>query len=126
MASTGGSAPPIFADAVKFNGTNWVTWKGLVKIAAELRGVFGYLDGLTVNPAANVVIPSLQIIPPSPTTNDAATVAPPVLTSTETPWESTTPSPSEWKVRNAWAMLRPETFYARNEPRYGRTYSIHE
>ncbi|EKM76934.1 hypothetical protein AGABI1DRAFT_93847 [Agaricus bisporus var. burnettii JB137-S8] len=95
MASTGGSAPPIFADAAKFNGLNWVTWKGLVKIAAELQGVYGYLDGSIINSTT----PS-----PTPPTITAATPATTTPSSPETSWESTTPTPSEWKVRNAWAM----------------------
>lgn len=102
MASTGGSAPPIFADAVKFNGSNWVTWKGLVKIAADLRGVYGYLDGSVNNPVALTAPVSLNPLNvPLPATPPSTTTT--TITS-ETSWESTTPSPSEWKVRNAWAM----------------------
>jgi hypothetical protein len=93
MAGTGGSAPPIFAETVKFNGINWVTWKGLVKIAAELQGVYGYLDGSITNPT-----------PPTPAPTTAAAPTTPPTPLMETPWESTIPSPSEWKVQNAWAM----------------------
>ncbi|XP_006457281.1 hypothetical protein AGABI2DRAFT_123149 [Agaricus bisporus var. bisporus H97] len=104
MASTGGSAPPIFADAAKFNGSNWVAWKGLVKIAAELRGVYGYLDGSAVNPTTtttNTTLNPLNVPLPStpPTTTVTTTLLP-----ADSPWESSTPSASEWKVRNAWAM----------------------
>lgn len=100
MASTGESAPPIFAEAVKFNSSNWVTWKGLVKIAADLRGVYGYLNGSIINPATSPLHAPLPTTPP-------ATTATPVTTTPlppETPWESTTPTPSEWRVCNAWAM----------------------
>ncbi|XP_006455794.1 hypothetical protein AGABI2DRAFT_76834, partial [Agaricus bisporus var. bisporus H97] len=98
MAGTGGSAPPIFADAAKFNGTNWVAWNGLIRIAADLRGVFGYLDGTIPNPS-----PQNNITPtPTPTTAaDAATTA---QTPVDTPWESTAPSATKWRVRNAWTM----------------------
>ncbi|XP_006458995.1 hypothetical protein AGABI2DRAFT_66096, partial [Agaricus bisporus var. bisporus H97] len=98
--NTGGSAPPIFADTAKFDGTNWVSWSGMIRIAAELRGVFGYLDGSIINPA---------ITPPTIPAGPAATPSPPTITitppssTTETPWESTTPHAPEWKVRNAWA-----------------------
>ncbi|KAF7763932.1 hypothetical protein Agabi119p4_8469 [Agaricus bisporus var. burnettii] len=99
MASTGGSAPPIFADVAKFNGTNWVTWKGLVRIAADLRGVYGYLDGTVIRPTA----PNPLAIPLPSSPPDAAAATTTSLP-TESPWESLTPTPSEWKVRNAWAM----------------------
>ncbi|XP_006463760.1 hypothetical protein AGABI2DRAFT_74832, partial [Agaricus bisporus var. bisporus H97] len=99
MASTGGSPPPIFADAAKFNGSNWVTWKGLVRIAADLRGVYGYLDGSIPNPAP--VNPVNVPIPTTPPTTTPPTIITPT---SETPWESITPSTSEWRVRNAWAM----------------------
>ncbi|EKM75439.1 hypothetical protein AGABI1DRAFT_46435, partial [Agaricus bisporus var. burnettii JB137-S8] len=102
MASTGGSAPPVFADGAKFNGMNWVTWKGLIKIAADLRGVYGYLDGTVINPnSVGPISPSAIPIPLTPTDN-TTTTHPPIPA--ETTWESTSPSPSEWRVRNAWAM----------------------
>ncbi|XP_006457233.1 hypothetical protein AGABI2DRAFT_56437, partial [Agaricus bisporus var. bisporus H97] len=97
-SNTGGSAPPIFADTAKFNGTNWVSWSGMIRIAAELRGVSGYLDGTAINPAQS--IPIITTTPPSPTTVTTTTTSTPL----ETPWESTTPNTAEWKVRNAWAM----------------------
>ncbi|EKM83211.1 hypothetical protein AGABI1DRAFT_34697, partial [Agaricus bisporus var. burnettii JB137-S8] len=93
--NTGGSAPPIFADTAKFNGTNWVSWSKMIRIAAELRGVSGYLDGTIPDPG-----PSTTPLLPPPTTATTATPA----TSAETPWESITPRATEWKVRNAWTM----------------------
>ncbi|KAF7778932.1 hypothetical protein Agabi119p4_3277 [Agaricus bisporus var. burnettii] len=98
--NTGGSAPPIFADTAKFNGTNWVSWNGMIHIAAELRGVFGYLDGTIPNPATTTITPPATIPLPTLPTQTTTTATSPT---TETPWESTTPSPAEWKVRNAWA-----------------------
>lgn len=99
MASTGGSAPPIFANAAKFNGTNWVTWSGLIRIAADLRGVFGYLDGTIPNPS-----PPQNPITTTPAPTTAAGTTTTVQLPADTPWESTTPSTAEWRVRNAWTM----------------------
>lgn len=101
MSSTGGSAPPVFADSAKFNGSNWVSWNGLIQIAADLRGVSGYLDGTTPKPTSPTPSPLGVPLPPSPTT---ATAALTITAPTETPWESTTPTSSEWRVRNTWAM----------------------
>ncbi|KAF7762622.1 hypothetical protein Agabi119p4_9215 [Agaricus bisporus var. burnettii] len=111
MANTGGSAPPVFADLAKFNRSNWVIWSGLIKIAADLRGVYGYLDGSIANPSTitpnplTIAIPALP--PVAATTPQTATQTEqitPTQTPIETPWESITPSSTEWRVRNAWAM----------------------
>ncbi|EKM81531.1 hypothetical protein AGABI1DRAFT_35868, partial [Agaricus bisporus var. burnettii JB137-S8] len=101
MSSTGGNAPPIFADMVKFNGSNWVSWNNLIRIAAELRGVSGYLDGSIADPAGNPLTTPIPPSPPNTTTTPQTT--PPTFTPAETPWESTAPSAAEWRVRNAWA-----------------------
>jgi hypothetical protein len=96
--------PLMLAEASKFNGSNWVAWKGLVTIAVNLRSAFGYLDGSIPKPS---LTPQNVPLPASPTTATTATV--PTTTSTtttlsETPWESTTPSLAEWKVCDAWAL----------------------
>jgi hypothetical protein len=91
------SAPPTFTEPSKFNGSNWVAWKSLVTIAVNLRGAYGYLDGTTPKPSPN---PQNTPLPASPTTT---TIPAPTILS-ETPWESTTPTMAEWKVRDAWAM----------------------
>ncbi|EKM78898.1 hypothetical protein AGABI1DRAFT_40834, partial [Agaricus bisporus var. burnettii JB137-S8] len=109
MSGTGGSAPPIFADGSKFNGSNWVNWRGLIRIAADLRGVGGYLDGTIIQPQLpqpTNINPINVPIPSSPTVGPTTTASPTPLhiTPIETSWESTTPSPSEWRVRNAWTM----------------------
>jgi len=57
-------APPIFTDDDKFNGTNWVTWNRHINIAAQLKGVIGYLDGSIVQP--NKPIPKSQSLPTTP------------------------------------------------------------
>ncbi|KAF7782993.1 hypothetical protein Agabi119p4_2369 [Agaricus bisporus var. burnettii] len=61
-----------------------------------------YLDGTAANPVATPgqSIPTIITTPPSPTTATTTTTS----TSPETPWESTTPSTAEWRVRNAWTM----------------------
>lgn len=117
MSNTGGGAPPIFADVDKFDGTNWVAWNGLIRIAAEVRGVFGYLDGTIPKPTG---VPTITLTPPSTTAATATTAttpspSPPTITTTaitqipsqqstgDTPWDSLTPSEAEWKIRNAWA-----------------------
>ncbi|XP_006456104.1 hypothetical protein AGABI2DRAFT_77664, partial [Agaricus bisporus var. bisporus H97] len=96
----GGNTPPMFADTAKFNGNNWVSWNNLIRIAAELRGVSGYLDGSIINPTSNPLNVPLPSSPPDTTTSQTTS---PTSTPTETSWESTTPSTAEWKVRNAWA-----------------------
>jgi gag-polypeptide of LTR copia-type len=46
------SQPPIFLLAFdeKFDGTNWVEWKGTILSAADARGLNGYLDGTITKP----------------------------------------------------------------------------
>lgn len=114
MSNTGGGAPPIFADTDKFDGTNWVAWNGLIRIAAEVRGVFGYLEGTIPKPPG---IPTVIVTPPStaPATTTATTTTSSTSPTTsaattqispqqgDTPWDSLTPSEAEWKIRNAWA-----------------------
>jgi hypothetical protein len=105
--SSGGNGFPTFAESAKFDGSNWVTWSGLIKITAEFRGAFGYLDGSIKDlsaTSAQVGTPSPQSIPlPSSPTVASTTILPPI-TSTETSWESTTPSPAKWKLHNTWAL----------------------
>jgi hypothetical protein len=95
MTST--TVPPTFAEPSKFNGSNWIAWKGLVNIAVNLHGAYGYLDGTTPRPSPT---PQNTPLPASPTA--AATPAP--TAPSITPWESTTPTMAEWRVRDAWTM----------------------
>jgi hypothetical protein len=98
---------PTFAESAKFDSSNWVTWSGLIKITAELRGAFGYLDGSIKDPSATPPppgTPSPQSIPLPSSPTITSTVVPPPPTPVETPWESMTPSPAEWKTRNAWTL----------------------
>ncbi|KAJ3552616.1 hypothetical protein NP233_g12841 [Leucocoprinus birnbaumii] len=106
--TTGGGSPPIFADGDKFDGMNWVLWSGLIRIAAEVRGIAGYLDGTVKNPVAvEATIPTQPITTTTPSLDDIqTTAASPTLTPLppdDTKWDSLHPSPAEWKVRNAWA-----------------------
>lgn len=105
MAGAGGSAPPFFADTEKFDGTNWVAWSGLIRIAAEVRGVYGYLEGTIPKPSGT---PAITITPPGASTSTTATTPKSTTTTTiqppgKTAWDSLNPSEAEWKVRNAWA-----------------------
>ncbi|XP_006455704.1 hypothetical protein AGABI2DRAFT_76463, partial [Agaricus bisporus var. bisporus H97] len=92
------TTPPIFPETDKFDGTNWVAWNGLIGIAADLRGISGYLEGTIPKPPDNP--PILLTSPASPqgqTTTTSPTTPPP-----DTPWDSINPSLAEWKTRNAW------------------------
>jgi hypothetical protein len=99
MTSAGSSAPPIFTDTAKFNGSNWVTGSGLILIAADLHGVYGYLDGSIPNPTPNPANFPLPLTP-TPTGTTASPRTPP--THAESLWESTTPTTTEWRVQNGW------------------------
>lgn len=105
----------MFSDDDKFDGTNWVAWSNLIRIAAEVRGAMGYLEGNIPNPAN---VPAIIVSPPATTTQTTTatgtTTTPPTSSATPTPiitatshvdtsWESPTPTEAEWKVRNAWA-----------------------
>jgi hypothetical protein len=104
MSNTGGSAPPIFAKGAKFDSENWVTWSSLVKITAGLRGVYRYLDGSIINLATNPQNIPLPSTPPTTSTSPSSVPVTSPQTTTKSPWESLTPSTSEWKVWNAWTM----------------------
>jgi hypothetical protein len=92
MASSG-SGPPTFAESAKFDRSNWVTWSGLIKIAAELRGAFGYLDGSINNPSAttpDLTSPQNVPLPSSPIAQTTMSPGqPPTIVNTS--WESMTP-----------------------------------
>ena len=106
MSNIGGTVPPIFGDTSKFNGMNWITWRSNIQIAADFKSITGYLDGLILRPSLQP-----QQSPPTPPSIPSGSPLPVVLqtsltlsTSIETLWDSLNPIPSEWKVRNAWAM----------------------
>ena len=106
MSNIGSTAPPIFGDTSKFNGMNWITWRSNIQIAADFKSITGYLDGSILKPSLQP-----QQSPPTPSSIPSGSPLPVVLqtsltlsTSIETPWGSLNPIPSEWKVRNAWAM----------------------
>lgn len=115
--STGGSAPPIFADDDKFDGANWVAWSNLIRIATDFRGASGYLDGSITKPvtatitalptATTAITPAPPPLPAATTSPSSAKPTPQPITiplpPEETSWDSTKPSEAEWKIRNAWA-----------------------
>jgi len=76
------STTPTFSESDKFNGTNWASWRRLIRTTAVSKGTFGYLDGTSKQ---------------SPTPPDNKLPA-------ETPWDSETPSPKEWRAQNAWTL----------------------
>ncbi|PPR04697.1 hypothetical protein CVT26_015023 [Gymnopilus dilepis] len=82
------SNPTVFPDSEKFDGTNWFSWKRAILTAAEIKGADGYLLGQIPQPSPA----------PPPSTNPQTIPLPP----DPTPWDSPTPSASEWKMRNAW------------------------
>jgi len=106
MSNIGDTAPPIFGDASKFNGMNWITWRSNIQIVADFKSVTGYLDGSIPRPSLQP-----QQSPPAPPSIPSGSPSPVVLqtsltssTPIETPWDSLNPTPSEWKVCNAWTM----------------------
>ena len=58
--------PPIFAEAEKFDGTNFSTFETLITIAASSRGVLGYLQGTIPNPAPHPSTTTLNYTPTTP------------------------------------------------------------
>ena len=106
MSNIGGTAPPIFGDASKFNGMNWITWRSNIQITADFKSVTGYLDGSILRPSLQP-----QQSPPAPPSIPSSSPSPVVLqtsltssTPIETPWDSLNPTSLEWKVCNTWAM----------------------
>jgi hypothetical protein len=77
------SQPSVFmlASDEKFDGSNWVEWKGTITSAAKSRGLDGYLKDTVTKPAA---LSPGQAAPP-PTTF----------------WGSKTPTAEEWQQRDA-------------------------
>ena len=65
-----------FSESDKFNGTNWASWRRLIRTMAVLKGAFGYLDGSIKQP---FTLPNNILL-------------------TETPWDSEIPSPKEWRA----------------------------
>ena len=68
------STTSTFSEIDKFDGTNWLSWRRLIRTAAVAKGAFGYLDG-------SITCPST---PPATTPSPA-----------ETSWDSNTPSLNE-------------------------------
>jgi len=77
------STTSTFSKTDKFDGTNWASWRRLIRTAAGAKGAFGYLDD-------SITCPST---PP-------ATIPSPA----ETSWDSNTLSLNEWKAHNAWTL----------------------
>ncbi|KAF8059309.1 hypothetical protein FPV67DRAFT_1426546 [Lyophyllum atratum] len=95
--TTTGNNPPIWAEEYKFDGTNFVGFKGRILVTTRLRGALGYLEGKITKPTA---LPS-SALPPEPTE-----------------WESNSPSLDEWNKRDAW-VLALITYNCKNPMGYG-------
>ncbi|KIJ38943.1 hypothetical protein M422DRAFT_175844 [Sphaerobolus stellatus SS14] len=93
MSSTTSSNPPIFPDGEKLDGTNFPMWGPRVRIAVNIKGGGGYLDGSIIQPSPTPTAntpedsPARIMLPPEPTT-----------------WPSKLPSTDEWTTRDAWVM----------------------
>ena len=88
--------PPTFTENDKFDGLNWIAFKNLIIVAAEVCGAMGYLDGSIRDPAT--------LIQSSNPPDSTLTTSKPKQTQLEvTPWDSDEPSAGEWRTRNAWA-----------------------
>ena len=106
MSNIGSTTLPIFRDTSKFNGINWITWRSNIQIAADFKSVIEYLDGSILRPSiqSQQSPPAPFSIPPSSPSLVVLQISLTLLTPIETPWDSLNPTPSEWKVCNAWAM----------------------
>ena len=71
MSTAGESSPPIFSDENKFDGTNWVAWSKFIHIAAQMKGIFGYLDGTIKDPRVPTTLFSPTSIPIAPSNTKA-------------------------------------------------------
>ncbi|KAF5375887.1 hypothetical protein D9615_008209 [Tricholomella constricta] len=91
MSSTanGGNSIPSFPDDEKFDGSNFVSFKIRILIAARARGALGYLFGATKRPEGKEEevdeLSQPEILAP-------------------TSWTSKIPSAEEWDMRDAWAL----------------------
>ena len=83
MSNIGGTAPPIFGDASKFNGINWITWRSNIQITADFKSVTEYLDGSIIRPSLQP-----QQSPPAPPSIPSGSPSPVVL---QTSLTSSTP-----------------------------------
>jgi len=85
---------PTFTENDKFDRLNWITFKNLIIVAAEVCRAMGYLDGSIRDPTTIIQSPD----PPDST----STITKPKQTQLEaTPWDFDEPSTGEWTTRNA-------------------------
>jgi len=79
---------PTFTENDKFDGLNWIAFKNLIIVAAEVCGAMEYLDGLIKDPTTLIQSPN----PP----DSILTTSKPKQTQLEvTPWNSDEPSAGE-------------------------------
>ena len=92
MSSTNSSNPPTFPEEVHFDGTNYLTFKSRVLIAARARGAQGYLDGSIIKPKVTV------------DEDNKDRKEDPKAEYKPTKWSSKNPSLEEWEERDAWTL----------------------
>lgn len=104
-STTSNNSPPIFSDAEKFDGSNWIAWKSNVKIVVNIRGALGYLEGKIPKPATTSPMNASNVPMAVTETGDTtATLVATTIAAETTPWPSPTPSPDEWRARDAWVL----------------------
>ncbi|KAG6815922.1 hypothetical protein H0H87_010147 [Tephrocybe sp. NHM501043] len=99
MTSTHSANPPNFPEDAHFDGTNYISFKNRVLIAARARGARGHLEGTTKRPTTPT-----HKSEPSPTDSTPETAAVAQTDAKATEWLSSTPSVEEWDERDAWAL----------------------
>ena len=75
-----GLIPLQLNESNKFNGSNWIQWSNTIRTMAQMRGVYGYLDGMITRPSTPTTEPMEE------------------TTAAETSWNSKNPSLNEWET----------------------------
>ncbi|KXN81570.1 hypothetical protein AN958_03907 [Leucoagaricus sp. SymC.cos] len=74
------NSPLIFSDYDKFNSTNWIAWKNMITITAEVYSIMGYLTSTISNLETTI----LYSTPTGTTTATTTTAAASTMSSTST------------------------------------------
>jgi len=92
--------PPTFTENDKFDGLNWIVFKNLIIVAAEVHRAMGYLDRSIRDPTTIIQSPDP---PDSTSTTSKLATKPKQIQLEATSWDSDELSTGEWRTRNAWA-----------------------
>ncbi|KIJ52111.1 hypothetical protein M422DRAFT_79458, partial [Sphaerobolus stellatus SS14] len=90
---TTSSGPPTFPDVERFTESNFSTWSMRIRIAANIRGAGGYIDGSIQKPDINTTSETLSPGNPKPTPAPEPTQ-----------WDDENPSRKEWTTHDVWTM----------------------